>query len=1226
MILSIVYLVLPFIALCFNVTIAFNVSQRLSVRGAREFVSLLIVQSVTIILVVVALISDAHSISVFWFNALQTAQVIHMMLLVKFVATYTDKLYLRKRKWLVFLFVATPTISSIFLWSNRWQELYNSDWGSLRINGFYFMHTEAGWADQLYVVWLATTSLWMIVTLLVYLTQVSDRQRVKILGIILGLLGSIFLDILLVSRFPIENAMHGLNYLVNLPVVILFYMSLFGWEGINATNVITYDDVLNNLQEGIIVADEKGNIIQFNQTAIQWLGVTYSSLMGETAVPFLRKRLIRTDRSERLLEAIEYGKLFEAQVTLKAEESTVGDERTFLVRTRPIKDDQRRLGQVVIGQDITERLKLEQVQVDTAESLVVVRDSYQRLVDSVPGMVFQLSMNREQDALRYDYVSQASQLICGYSPQYIYNNQEQFTSRFHPKEEPAIWQALHRSAKELTSLNFLAQVQMRSGEYEWHEFYASPVQQADGRVSWQGIELNVMERYTSQERIQENEEMVRSIIQSMDDRIFALDASGHFVAYYQGKNTEHLTLPPEAFMGKHYTNAGFPSHVVQKFVKAIKQAYSSRETQTVEYLLNLRDAEEIFRGTVTNRYNTAGDVAGYTIITTNITQERKNLEQLASNEQLFREIWESLPIPIYVLTRQGEAVLINSPFTELFGYTLEDVPTVEKWLETVYPTQEERTLALERWQNRVEHLVPSHTMAVTMRDKQGKEKKMLQFSAFAGDLYVITLLDVTHQYRIEEALKIAKEAAEKANLAKSRFLASMSHELRTPLNAILGFADLLNQSDLPGEGNQQVQTIRRSGKHLLALINDVLELSKIEAGKQVTQLEPFALHDLLRETFGMFTLQAEEKGLVYTAEIAPELPHQIKGDKLKLRQILLNLLSNAIKFTKYGSVTLLVTWHYEAKQMQITVKDTGLGIAPDEQVELFTPFVQTESGRKSQEGTGLGLALVQEYVFIMNGSISFNTVYKKGTTFQVTLPVTPLGNTIPNGDSAKSSHGNRRVVSMPTGGRIPRILVVDDIETNLNFLDVALKRAGFTVATAEDGQQAIEQARTFQPDLIFMDLHMPIMTGYDAAYAIKEFAPHILIVALTASTFEEQQKLDDAGFCDYIHKPITHKDLLDVIARKLDVSYSHQKVQRTVVSGFPDQIDHLPRPLLNTLYTAVLSLNQEETNQAVNELTTHDPQLATYLARLVKSYQQDKIATWLTPFMSKESHENHSHS
>ncbi|MEG4069366.1 response regulator [Microcoleus sp. Pol11C2] len=458
-----------------------------------------------------------------------------------------------------------------------------------------------------------------------------------------------------------------------------------------------------------------------------------------------------------------------------------------------------------------------------------------------------------------------------------------------------------------------------------------------------------------------------------------------------------------------------------------------------------------------------------------------------------------------------------------------------------------------------------------------------------------------------EQLQHAALAAEAANKAKSTFLANMSHELRTPLNSILGFAQIMEPSpDLSVENRENMRIIRRSGEHLLTLINEVLDLSKIEAGRMMLNPKNFDLYRLLDDLQDMFQLRVEKQELQLRFQRDADVPQYVRTDDIKLRQVLINLLSNAIKFTETGEIILRVIkleksgfldlldsptacfdttrsirefsrassdfakveWRDEAENSTVPsffllfeIEDTGVGIAPEELGNIFKAFVQTASGKKNHKGTGLGLKISRQFVRLMGGEIVVESQLELGTTFKFEIPVGAV-----YAADLPDPQLNRQVSGLEPNQPCYRILIVDDREDNRQLLVKMLSPLGFRVEQATNGQEAIEMWENWHPHLILMDVRMPVMDGYEATKQIKARikqresgwemnishpdSPIPKIIALTASTIEGRQAFALLIGCDdFISKPFRKTDIFDAINKHLGVKYLYSNSRDFISIG-----------------------------------------------------------------------------
>lgn len=468
-------------------------------------------------------------------------------------------------------------------------------------------------------------------------------------------------------------------------------------------------------------------------------------------------------------------------------------------------------------------------------------------------------------------------------------------------------------------------------------------------------------------------------------------------------------------------------------------------------------------------------------------------------------------------------------------------------------------------------------------------------------------------------LVIAKERAEAANKAKSEFLANMSHELRTPMNAILGFSQLMQRDiSLKPEQKEYLKIINRSGSHLLALINDVLEISKIEARRVTLEEKPFDLHSLLKDLEVMFRVRTEAKNLQFVSYGVENLPRYIIADEGKLRQILINLLGNAVKFTDTGCVTLRFSTQPVSREvisLKFSVEDTGVGIAEHEQGLLFRYFEQTSSGKRAKSGTGLGLAISNEYIHLMNGSISVSSQVDIGSIFSISVPVREAAEEQVSGNR-KSSH----ILRLAPGQRIPHILVVEDNEENRIFLSALLKQVGLIVGEAVNGKDALDLFETSFFDFIWMDVRMPVMDGIEATRKIKATpkGKSTIIAALTASAFEEdRKKIESVGFDDFVRKPFLEHEIFDVMTKHLKIQFiSKSEVHETsreepLQELSPLMLFELPLSLRTELHDAVLILDRESINEKIGEIVKTNPNVGKLIKNIADTLDFDRLLTLL---------------
>jgi PAS domain S-box-containing protein len=634
--------------------------------------------------------------------------------------------------------------------------------------------------------------------------------------------------------------------------------------------------------------------------------------------------------------------------------------------------------------------------------------------------------------------------------------------------------------------------------------------------------------------------------------------------------------------------------------------------------------------------------------------------ELAEEKQVADHIINSLPGIFYVYDDQSRLIRWNDRHRELTGYRDEEL--LHKSVLEFFAQEDQELIARRLEQLYGEGAAQAEAPILT---KAGDQIPMLftgVLTTLAGQPVFMGLgVDITHRKKMETELEAyrhhleelvaqrtaelrqARDAAEAANRAKSAFLANMSHELRTPLNAILGLAQVLEHDpDLVASQKESLDIIGRSGEHLLDLVNDVLEISRIEAGRASLNLAEFDLYRTLNRLEEMVGVQAKRRGLALLFERAENVPRYVRSDERKLRQVLLNLLANAIKFTEVGSVRLRISRQEMAPDsllpsarhlLRFEVQDTGVGIAPAETEALFEPFVQGENGQKRQGGAGLGLTISREYVELMGGEISVSSPPPipltsraggqggPGTLFTVTLPVELVDASEPD-----SHLPTRRAIGLAPGwpdAAPPRILVVDDSQENRVVLREMLERVGFSVREAAGGEEAVDLHTSWQPHLIWMDIRMPGVDGYEATRRIRQGVNSKLaavpIIAVTASAFEEDRATVLAAGCDdFVRKPFRKSEVLEVTARHLGIEYLYQQLPGDLegkgdrllfVALAPDDLRDLPDAWVNDLRQAARRGRAGQVLALIERIERERPQLARGLRALVRESRFLDIVT-----------------
>lgn len=482
-------------------------------------------------------------------------------------------------------------------------------------------------------------------------------------------------------------------------------------------------------------------------------------------------------------------------------------------------------------------------------------------------------------------------------------------------------------------------------------------------------------------------------------------------------------------------------------------------------------------------------------------------------------------------------------------------------------------------------------------------------------------LEINNQHLQEVSLELekTKDKAEAANRAKSIFLANMSHELRTPMNAVLGFSQLMQKDpSLTSMQRENLNIINNSGRHLLELINDILDMAKIEAGRVVIENSCFDLGLLVRDTIEMMHERAEVKGLALFLDQSSDFPRFVSMDESKLRQILLNLISNAVKYTKKGSVRVILNAENIDDSLKclliFRIEDTGIGISEQDLLLIFNSFVQVGS-ESDQKGTGLGLPITKEYAELMGGSLEVISEFGQGSIFTAKLPAVKIS---AEQVLTASENSLQNVIGLEAGQPTYRILVVEDQLENRLLLKNLLLSVGFEVYEARNGKEGVELFEQIQPHFIWMDRRMPVMDGIEATRMIRALpnGKEVKIVAVTASVFlEQRQEFLAVGVNDIVNKPYRDSEILECMAQQLGVKfvYDTQELAQTTEKGFVDldKLQTLQPLLLQELTSAVTELDIERCNELIDQIQQIDAPLAMQLLERVHQLDFETLSQWL---------------
>jgi PAS domain S-box-containing protein len=577
----------------------------------------------------------------------------------------------------------------------------------------------------------------------------------------------------------------------------------------------------------------------------------------------------------------------------------------------------------------------------------------------------------------------------------------------------------------------------------------------------------------------------------------------------------------------------FPEDVAQQLWKNDLEILKTGHASEVEELIPQDDGIHNYISAKFPLHNDAGDIYAVCGIATDITKHKQVYDALQESQAKLSGLYEVSPLGIALTDMDGRYLEFNEAFMVICGYPPEELKKLDYWTLTPreYEAQEKAQLETlqqtgyygpyeKTYRRKNGDLIPIRLNGMIVKDKLGQSK-----------IWSI-VEDITDSKKAEETLISARDEAESANTAKSEFLAVMSHEIRTPLNAILGMTEVAKETNHNPDVSTCLDVVERSGNNLLTLIEDILDLSHIEAGRLILENKSINLQEVTQEALEIHTQGANNKGLELHSNISQRTPDSFLGDKKRLRQVLLNLIGNAVKFTEQGKVDLLVSCP-SPQAIQFSVSDSGIGVPDDKQKLIFDPFSQADSSNTRQHGgVGLGLAICRRLVDAMNGKIWVESEIGKGSTFHFSVPLSVEDQNLSRLPSPEKFQGDRVQESEISSS----ILLAEDLEDNAMVIKAYLKNTNHQLVIVKDGKQAVDIIQSGKKfDLILMDIQMPVMDGLEATQQIRVWEKEnghsrTPILALTSHAMNgDEEKSLVAGCNSHITKPVTKKKLLEMI-------------------------------------------------------------------------------------------------
>jgi PAS domain S-box-containing protein len=698
----------------------------------------------------------------------------------------------------------------------------------------------------------------------------------------------------------------------------------------------------------------------------------------------------------------------------------------------------------------------------------------------------------------------------------------------------------------------------RDGGEVWARIRLSPVQDASGAALYVVVHVeDITERQRTEEALQESEQRFRNIADSSPTMLWVTDAKGD-LEFVNRMMIDFGGAPVEQAQGMGWQNFLHPDDA-QQYVESFARAVRERTAFRTEVRVRRADGEWRWLGCYgTPRFSPGREFLGHVGLSSDITDRLKSQQALRSSEEKFREFAENIREVFWMVPPSCEEILYVSPaYEQIWERSRESLyQNPMSWFDPVHPEDREAAHAIFVRQMEgepVESIYRIHTpsgqekwirdRAFPIRDQDGQ---IIRLAGIAED--------ITERKQHEAELIQAREEADAANRAKSRFLANMSHEIRTPMNGVIGMIQLLMDTQLSAEQRQYLTVAHDSARVLLALIDDILDLSKIEAGKIVLEHLSFSLREVVDAVVQVLSLQAAAKGLKFSARVAAAIPGLLVGDAHRLRQVLTNLAANAIKFTERGEVTLAAELESRREgrvSIHFAITDTGIGIRPEQVSRLFSAFTQADaSTTRKYGGTGLGLAISKQLVEMMGGTIGADSAEGGGSRFWFTaefdVPRETRGLAVSHGRRSPA-FGAPILAASSVPILVARILVAEDNGINRDVALAQLEKLGLRADAVVNGAEAVEAVRRGGYDLVLMDCEMPVMDGYEATRAIRDsLGSSIPIIAVTADAMPaDRERCLREGMNDYIAKPVDVRELTALLSKWLPSAERGEAAKRT---------------------------------------------------------------------------------
>lgn len=854
-------------------------------------------------------------------------------------------------------------------------------------------------------------------------------------------------------------------------------------------------------------------------------------------------------------------------------------------------------GLEALARQVVSQLELRRANLALQQKQIQLETVLHRLTEisrQVPGVVFQYERHPDGSSC-FPYASEGIQEVWRLTPEEVRADASAVVELVHPEDRDRVEAGIEESAQQLTPWRDEYRVRFKDGQVRWLSGNATPGRQPEGGVLWHGFITDITDaRQAGDEALLTRARMEAVVDASTHVCIIATDDQGLINVFNSGAE-KMLGYTAEEMLGKQtpcrllspleisdrsrqiHEQSGDDVHGFDVFAHEV-QVHGHCEG---DWTLIRRDGVHLVcRLAVTAISARPDNPRGFVLVATDLTDARRNEESLRLERERLEMALAGGELGTWDWNLQTGAEFWDARFAKLLGEDPDHLQmSIDGLLSRIHPDDISSIRQNIRWH--IDAQTPVFDAEFRVRQKEGRwlwvqaRGRLMEHDQNGWPLRMLgTIADISERKQSEEQLIAARVQADIANQSKSQFLANMSHEIRTPLTAILGYAELLA---IPGVSRQQlaanIDTIKSAGNHLLTIINDILDLSRIEAGRMTLERLPMSPRAIAKEAFTLLRPAAEAKQLHLSMKSDGPIPAHIHSDPVRVRQILMNLIGNAIKFTESGHVQVIMRLKSPADASEnhliFEVTDTGPGMTDEQQRCLFEPFMQADASMTRRfGGTGLGLSICRRMAELLDGDVDISSQFGQGTTATVSIATGPLNGVLMQTmrDTVEEAGRSASVPKRPRSIS-GRVLLVDDNAINRLLFEAILKSAGATVELAENGQVAVDRITANQScsydgdpgfDLIIMDMQMPILDGFDATRILRQNGFDRPVLALTAHAMaEDRSRCMNAGCSDFVTKPVERHDLIAVVAEWIERSQSVAASEKSAIL----MLDDLAQPL-----------------------------------------------------------------